>query len=175
MRGIVTAAFFLIWVWKLLFCEFIIQQKKCITYRHRQPDAWKVCCRHGQPIITQLPKGRVIYTLKIKDNFWNSLILNFYVSFNFCLDFLTEGRTKSVCLSIWRNKLVARGVGLYQNSNCLFLWNAASLATNLIFFCFLFMKKIIDLSGGQINDPSSGSCFSFLFLLAIPLSLSWTL
>ena len=31
-----------------------------------------------------------------------------------------------------------------------------SLATNSIYFCFLFCKKIIDLPGGQINDPSSG-------------------
>ena len=30
------------------------------------------------------------------------------------------------------------------------------LATYSIFFCFLFVKKIIDLPGGQINDPLSG-------------------
>ena len=36
-------------------------------------------------------------------------------------------------------------------------WSDMSgLATNSIFFCFLFVKKIIDLPGGQINDPSSG-------------------
>ena len=32
----------------------------------------------------------------------------------------------------------------------------SGLATTSIFFCFLFVKKIIDLPGGQINDPSSG-------------------
>ena len=45
------------------------------------------------------------------------------------------------------------------------LWNS-------IFFCFLFVKKIIDMPGGQINDLSSGKHYSLL--LATPLSLSQT-
>ena len=49
------------------------------------------------------------------------------------------------------------------------------LATNSIFFCFLFVKKIIDLPGGQINDPSSGKHYSLLFLPETPLSPSRTL
>ena len=36
-------------------------------------------------------------------------------------------------------------------------------------------KNIIDLSGGQISDPSSGKDFSFPFLPATPSSLSRTL
>ena len=36
-------------------------------------------------------------------------------------------------------------------------------------------KKIVDLPGGQINDPSSGKHYSLQFLLATPSSLSRTL
>ena len=43
------------------------------------------------------------------------------------------------------------------------------------FFYFLCVKKIIDLLGGQNNDPSSGKCYSLLFLPATPLSPSRTL
>ena len=43
---------------------------------------------------------------------------------------------------------------------------------NLSITCF---KKLIDLPGGQINDPSSGKNFSLPFLPATPLSLSWIL
>ena len=43
------------------------------------------------------------------------------------------------------------------------------------FFLFPFCKKIIDLPGGKINDPSLGKHYSLLFLPATPSSLSWTL
>ena len=49
------------------------------------------------------------------------------------------------------------------------------MTTNSIFFCSLFVKNIIDLPGGQINDPSSGKHYSLPFLLATPSSLSRTL
>ena len=45
----------------------------------------------------------------------------------------------------------------------------------LNFFCVLLVKKIIDLPGQQINDPSSGKRCSLLFLPANPLSPSRTL
>ena len=35
--------------------------------------------------------------------------------------------------------------------------------TNSIFFCFLFVKNIIDLPGWQINDPMSGKHYSLPF------------
>ena len=38
-----------------------------------------------------------------------------------------------------------------------------------------FKKKIIDLPGGRINDPSSGKHYFLLFLPATPSSLSQTL
>ena len=38
----------------------------------------------------------------------------------------------------------------------------------LFYFCFLFVKKIIDLSGGQITDPKSGKPYSLPFLPATP-------
>ena len=42
-------------------------------------------------------------------------------------------------------------------------WMPSGVATNSIFFCFLFAKKIIDLPGGKINDPSLGKIlFSFV-------------
>ena len=34
------------------------------------------------------------------------------------------------------------------------------LGTNSIFFCFLFVKKIIGLPVGKINDPLSGNHYS---------------
>ena len=37
-----------------------------------------------------------------------------------------------------------------------------------------FLKKIIDLPAGQINDPSLGKHYFFPFLLATPSSPSWT-
>ena len=43
----------------------------------------------------------------------------------------------------------------------------SGLVTNF-FSCFLLVKKIIDLPGGQINDPSSGKCFFLTFLPATP-------
>ena len=43
------------------------------------------------------------------------------------------------------------------------------------FFSVSFLKKIIDLPGGQINDPSSGKHYSLPFLPATPSSPSWTL
>ena len=43
------------------------------------------------------------------------------------------------------------------------------------FFLFLLCKKIIDLPGGQINDPLSGKHYSLLFLQATPSSPSRTL
>ena len=46
------------------------------------------------------------------------------------------------------------------------------MATNSIFFCFLFL---IDLPGGQINDPLFGKHNSLPFLPATPSSPSWTL
>ena len=42
------------------------------------------------------------------------------------------------------------------------------LATNSILFCFFFVKNIIDLPGGQINDPSLGKHYSLQFLPATP-------
>ena len=44
-----------------------------------------------------------------------------------------------------------------------------------LFFCLLFVKKLSDLPGGQINDPLLGKDNFFPFLPAPPLSLSWTL
>ena len=40
---------------------------------------------------------------------------------------------------------------------------------------FFFVSKIIDLPGGQINDPSWGKHCSLMFLPATPSSASWTL
>ena len=55
-------------------------------------------------------------------------------------------------------------------------WSDMSgLATNSIFFCFLFVKKIIDLPEGHFNDPSSGKHYSLSFLPATPSSPSRTL
>ena len=48
------------------------------------------------------------------------------------------------------------------------------LAKNSFYFCFLFVK-IIDLPGGQINDPLSGKNFFLPFLPATPSSPSRTL
>ena len=50
----------------------------------------------------------------------------------------------------------------------------SGLDTNSILFRFLFVKKIIDLAGGQINETSSGKRYSLLFLPATPTSLSRT-
>ena len=49
------------------------------------------------------------------------------------------------------------------------------LATDSIFFLFPVCKKIIDLPGGKINDPSSGKHYSLPFLAATPSPPSWTL
>ena len=43
---------------------------------------------------------------------------------------------------------------------------APGLVTNSFFSVSFFLKKFIDLPGGQINDPSSGKNFSPVFLLA---------
>ena len=43
------------------------------------------------------------------------------------------------------------------------------------FLRFPFFKKIIDLPGGQFNDPLTGKHFSLSFLPATPLSPSQTL
>ena len=43
------------------------------------------------------------------------------------------------------------------------------------FSVYFFVYKIIDLPGGQINDPSSGKYFSLPFLPATPSSSTWTL
>jgi len=51
---------------------------------------------------------------------------------------------------------------------------STGLATNSIFYVS-FLYKIIDLPGGQINEPSSGKDFSLTFLRTTPLSLSETL
>ena len=48
------------------------------------------------------------------------------------------------------------------------------LAKNSYYFCFLFVK-IIDLPGGQINDPLLGKHHSLPFLPATPSSPSWAL
>ena len=47
---------------------------------------------------------------------------------------------------------------------------SAGLATNSIFLCFLFVKKIIDLPEGHINDASLGEHYTLPFLPATPLS-----
>ena len=49
------------------------------------------------------------------------------------------------------------------------------VTSNSIIFCLPFVKKIIDLPGGQINDPLSGKHYSLSFLSATPSSLSWIL
>ena len=52
----------------------------------------------------------------------------------------------------------------------------SGLFTHSIFFQFAFCKKIIDLPGGQINDPSlGGKHYSLPFLPATPSSPSLTL
>ena len=43
------------------------------------------------------------------------------------------------------------------------------------YFSVSFLRKLIDLPGGQINDPSSGKQYSLPFLPATPSSPSWTL
>ena len=60
-------------------------------------------------------------------------------------------------------------------------WMPSGVATNSIFFCFLFAKKIIDLPGGKINDPSLGKIlFSFvppsnsLAVVSDPWRAFWT-
>ena len=55
------------------------------------------------------------------------------------------------------------------------IWDKPGLATKSFFSVFFLVKKIIDLSGGQINVPSSGKYLSLQFLPATPSSLSWTL
>ena len=67
------------------------------------------------------------------------------------------------------NKVEAYGPGLEPGSVL------PGFATNLFFSVFLFVKKIIDLPGEQINDPSSGKHYSLPFLPATPSPLSWTL
>ena len=54
------------------------------------------------------------------------------------------------------------------------VWSVSGLATNSI-FSVSFLWKLIDLPGGQINDPSSGKRYSLPFLPAIPSSPSRTL
>ena len=49
-------------------------------------------------------------------------------------------------------------------------YNLSGQATNLIFLLFPFYKKIIDMPGGQINDPLSGKDISLPFLPEKPLS-----
>ena len=45
----------------------------------------------------------------------------------------------------------------------------SGLATNSIFpVSYIFVKQIIDLPGGQINDPSVGKHYSLKFLPATP-------
>ena len=44
-----------------------------------------------------------------------------------------------------------------------------------LFFLFLFSEKIIDLPGGQIDDPTLGKYFFLTFLPATPSTLPWTL
>ena len=56
------------------------------------------------------------------------------------------------------------------------LEDAADVVTLNIFFCFVpFLYKIMDLPGGQINEPFSGKYYSLPFLPATPSSLSRTL
>ena len=43
------------------------------------------------------------------------------------------------------------------------------------FFSVPFLRKIIDLPTGQINDPPLRKCFSLPFLTATPSSPSWNL
>ena len=54
-------------------------------------------------------------------------------------------------------------------------WGGCQVWTLTQFFLFPFVKKIIDLLGGQINDPYMGQHFSLPFLLATPSSPSPTL
>ena len=49
-----------------------------------------------------------------------------------------------------------------RRHNGRFVRGATKVRLLIIFFCFHFVKKIIDLSGGQINDPSSGDFQSIL-------------
>ena len=51
----------------------------------------------------------------------------------------------------------------------------AGLVTNSIFSVYFLVKAIIDLSGGQINDPSAGKHNSLTFLTTTPSSPSPTL
>ena len=52
-------------------------------------------------------------------------------------------------------------------------YNLSGQAANLIYLLFPFCKKkIIDMPGGQINDPLSGKHYSLAFLPATPSSLS---
>ena len=55
------------------------------------------------------------------------------------------------------------------------VWLENRSGHKLNFFLFPFCKKIIDLPGGQINDPSSGKHYSLPFLPATPSSPSRTL
>ena len=64
---------------------------------------------------------------------------------------------------VWLGKLLLRSQGLCQ------------LTPHFYIHCFLFVKRNIDLPGGQFNDPLLGKHFFLPFLPATRLSLSQTL
>ena len=64
---------------------------------------------------------------------------------------------------VWLGRLLFRSQGLCQ------------LTPHFYIHCFLFVKRNIDLPGGQFNDPLSGKHFCLPFLPATRLSLSQTL
>ena len=64
---------------------------------------------------------------------------------------------------VWLGQLLFRSQGLCQ------------LTPHFYIHCFLFVKRNIDLPGGQFNDPLLGKHFFLPFLAATPSSLSQTL
>ena len=64
---------------------------------------------------------------------------------------------------VWLGRLLLRSQGLCQ------------LTPHFYIHCFLFVKRNIDLPGGQFNDPLLGKHFFLPFLPATRLSLSQTL
>ena len=80
-------------------------------------------------------------------------------------------------VGIHKEKVARREIGILTTNKSLnrqYKIIAPGLATNSI-FSGSFFWKLIDLPGGQINDPSSGKHYSLPFLPATPSSPSRTL
>ena len=79
-----------------------------------------------------------------------------------------------LCSGVYSRSLINKGSRSVLDTH-MEMVEAARSGHPLKFLLFTLCKKIIDLAGGQINDPSTGKDFALPFLPATPLSLSWTL